>query len=181
MSDEKNQRGLLKSLMDLPFIKKLKSIKHIEIIILVIFFLILLLICFGGGIINTSSNNTIEANTSTYNLTTKEYVEDVENKLKRMLQSMKDVGNVEVMVSVSGNVQIMYLTDQTTSVSGQTTENIVLVDSKPVVLSEKLPEINGIIIISSGAKNTKVKLDIISAVQTLIDIASSKIQVFVGN
>lgn len=181
MSDEKNQKGLIKSLTDLPFIKKLKSVKHIEIIILVIFFLILLLICFGGGVISTSSASVTETNTSTYNWTTQEYVESIESKLKKMLQNMKDVGNVEVMVSVSGNVQVVYLTNQTTSMSGQTTENIVLVDSKPVVVSEKLPEINGVIVISSGAKNTKVKLDIISAVQTLIDIESSKIQVFVGN
>ncbi len=186
MSDEKKQKGLLKSLADLPFIKKLKNVKHIEIIVLVIFFLIMLLICFGSGGL-TSSTSKVESispsNSTTY-ITTKEYVNFLENKLTDTLSNMKDVGNVRVMISVNGSTEIVFATNQTTTSSGQSTETenkIVLVDSKPLIVSEKLPEINGVVIVSSGAKDTKVRLDIISAVQTLLNIEANKIQVFVGN
>lgn len=180
MNEQKQNNGVLKWLANLSFVKKLKSIKHIEVIILVIFFLVLLLICFGGGgFVSTHSNSTEQASTTSSYLSTKEYVQSVENRLKSVLKNIQNVGDVDVLLSVSGSVQTIFATEQTTT-NGKTTENIILVNSQPVVVSEKLPEINGVVIVSSGAKDTKVKLDIIMLVQTLIDIKADKIQVFVG-
>ena len=194
MSDEKKQKGLFKSLAELSFVKKLKSIKHIEVIIVSIFAIVLLLICFGGnnifGFLKSSSTNqatvTTDSTSQTY-VSTSKYVESLEKRIKSVLSQMQGTGNVEVMVSVSSSVELEFATDDTITTSGQTMEKeskIILVEidgeKKPIVISEKMPEISGIVVVSSGAKDTKVKLDIISAIQTLLKLDSSKIEVFVG-
>ena len=192
MSDEKKGKGFLKSLSELSFIKKLKSIKHIEIIIVVIFVLLLLLICFSGsdafGFLKQTSSKPDASTISSYYFNTSEYVLTMENKLKNVLSQIKNSGKVEVMISVDDSAMFTFATDDIVTTSGQTIsqeKKVILIESDgksvPIVIGEKPPNINGIVVISSGASDTKVKLDIISAVQTLIDIDLSKIQVFVGN
>lgn len=194
MSDEKKQKGLFKSLADLSFVKKLKSIKHIEVIIVSIFAIVLLLICFGGNNIfgflkSSSTNQTTDSSNSTSQtyISTSQYVESLEKRLKTVLSQIQGVGSLEVMVSVSSSVELNFATDDTITTSGQNIEKeskIIFVEidgeKKPIVISEKMPEISGIVVVSSGAKDTKVKLDIISAIQTLLKLDSSKIEVFVG-
>lgn len=150
----------------------------------------MLLICFGSGngiFTSQAKSQIVNANSTSY-ITTKDYVESLETKLKTVLSNIQNVGNVEVMVSVIGSTEIVFATDEKVTNNGQTTQTenkIIFTEqngvSKPIVISEKLPEINGIVVVSSGAKDTKIKLDIISAVQTLLNIQANKIQVFVGN
>lgn len=191
MSDDKKKKSLFSSLSELSFVKKLKSIKHIEIIIVVIFILILLLICFSGNNAFSflSNKQTTSSNSSsiTY-VSTSDYVASIESKLKNILSNVSGAGKVEVMISVDGSSEVQFATDQTITTSGQTTEketNIVFVQkngvNQPIITSEKLPKINGVVVVSSGAKNTKVKLQLMSAVQTLININCEKIQILEGN
>ena len=191
MSDDKKKKGLFSSLSELSFVKKLKNIKHIEIIIVVIFILILLLICFAGN--NTFSflskqQTTSSSSSSITYVSTSDYVSNIESKLKSILSNVNGAGNVEVMISVDGSSEIQFATDETITTNGQTTEktiSIVFVTkdgvNQPIITSEKLPKINGVVVVSSGAKNTKVKLQLMSAVQTLINIDCDKIQILEGN
>ena len=191
MSDDKKKKGLFSSLSELSFVKKLKNIKHIEIIIVVIFILILLLICFAGN--NTFSflsnkQATASSSSNIMYVSTSDYVLGIESKLKSILSNINGAGKVEVMISVDGSSEIQFATDETITTNGQTTEktiNIVFVTkdgvNQPIITSEKLPKINGVVVVSSGAKNTKVKLQLMSAVQTLINIDCDKIQILEGN
>lgn len=193
MSEDKKTQGFLKSISELSFVKKLKSIKHIEIIIVVIFVLILLLICFSGnnvfGFLSKAEKASTSSSVSTQTyFSASEYTLKMENKLKNVLSQIKDVGKVEVMISIDNDAEIVFATDEVITTSGQTIKtenNIIFIESggekKPIIINEKMPNVSGVVIVSSGAKDTKVKLDIISAVETLLDIDSSKIQVFVGN
>lgn len=191
MSDDKKKKSLFSSLSELSFVKKLKNIKHIEVIIVVIFVLILLLICFAGNNTFSFLSNQQTATSSSSNITyvsTSDYVLNIESKLKSILSNVNGAGKVEVMVSVDGSSEIQFATDEVITTSGQTTEktvNIVFVTkdgvSQPIITSEKLPKINGVVVVSSGAKNTKVKLELMSAVQTLVNIDCDKIQILEGN
>lgn len=191
MSEDKKQKGSLKSIGELSFVKKLKNIKHIEIIIVVIFILILLLICFGGSglsVFSKSAETSSNLSQSTTLVSTTEYVKTMESKLENLLSSIKGAGNVQVMISIDSSVEMKFATDETITTSGQTVEKetkLVLVEvdgtNEPVIISQKLPSINGIVVVCSGASDTKVKLDIINAIQTLLNLESSNIQVFVGN
>ena len=49
---------------------------------------------------------------------------------------------------------------------------------KPVLIAEKFPEIQGVVIVAEGAGNAAVKLEIIRAVQALLEVPNEKIEVF---
>ena len=54
--------------------------------------------------------------------------------------------------------------------------------SEPLVLYEIMPDIKGIVIVASGAGDVRVKLDILKAVQALLNVQSSQVEIFVkGN
>lgn len=192
MSDEKKQKGLFKALAELSFVKKLKSIKHIEIIILVIFILVLLLICFNGTSLFsflsfTEKSSTSSSSQSSY-VSAVTYTENLESKLKNLLSNIKNAGNVEVMISIDESSTLTFATEQVITTSGQTTKtetNIIFVEkdgvSLPVLVNEKLPEINGVVVVSTGANDVNVKLNILQAVQTILNIDANKIQIFAGN
>lgn len=161
MSEEK-KAGKLSFLDNLKIVKKIKQNKHIGLIVVVIFVLILLLLLFSDFNFNTSKMEMLE--TSTYS-TYYQYAETLENKLKNVLGKIKGVGNIEVMVSLDNN---------SINVSNSSTSS----DEQSV---EILPNVSGVVIVSSGASDINVKLNLLTATQTLLDIAQNKIQIYVGN
>ena len=161
MSEEKKS-GKLSFLDNLKIVKKIKQNKHIGLIVVVIFVLILLLLLFSDFNFNTSKMEMLE--TSTYS-TYYQYAETLENKLKNVLGKIKGLGNIEVMVSLDNN---------SINVSNSNTSS----DEQSV---EILPNISGVVIVSSGASDINVKLNLLTATQTLLDIAQNKIQIYVGN
>lgn len=161
MSEEK-KAGKISFLDNLKIVKKIKQNKHIGLIVVVIFVLILLLLLFSDFNFNTSKMEMLE--TSTYS-TYYQYAETLENKLKNVLGKIKGVGNIEVMVSLDNN---------SINVSNSNTSS----DEQSV---EILPNVSGVVIVSSGASDINVKLNLLTATQTLLDIAQNKIQIYVGN
>lgn len=175
MSEEKKTKKLA-FLDNLNFIKKIKQVKHIGLIVVIIFILILLVILFGdvgfGGY--NAGKNTV--NTSTYSSYYR-YAEILENKLKNVLGKIKGAGNIEVMVTVhydnEGDIK---------NLSSQTNQNILIGDQNDTdKTNDILPSVTGVVIVSSGAVNTVVKLNLLTATQTLLNIEQNKIQIFVGN
>lgn len=156
---EGNKTSKLSFLDNLKFVKKLKQVKHIGIIVLVIFVLILLVILFGDfGLNNKTNSQTTDVSTYT---SVYQYAEKLETKLKNVLSKIKNVGTIEVMVTV----------EEPQEPAGQA----------PNENGEVIPKVTGVVVVSSGAESTAVKLNIITAVQTLVNIEQNKIQVFVGN
>lgn len=195
MSEKKEGKNIFSGLANLPFIQKLKSVKHIGIIVAIIFLVLLLIIAFSGGI--TTSNGTVTTDNSTYSLqTSSQWIVETEEKLKSLISSIKNSGKVEVMLTLESGPEIVLASnvEQTTNTSTTADGKIetVTVTTTPIlldgddgnsilVITEKLPVVKGIVVVSSGASNVAVKLNIIEAIQTLLSVEGSKIQVFVGN
>jgi len=108
-----------------------------------------------------------------------EYVSMLENKLSSRLSELDGAGKVSVIISVKSGLKTDIATErQVSGIGGEkTTETPVLISGKPLVLGEVYPEICGVIIMAKGAGNIKVKLSLITAAQTFLDISSDKIQV----
>jgi len=140
------------------------------------------------------STNSVATNTGEYVTyqTSAEYVEKMEAKLTSLLSKVKGAGQVEVMISIkSGSgIDLAENTETKTSSSNGTdtttvsTSPIIIENGNaksPIVISEILPEISGIVVVSSGANDVNVRMYLISAVQTLLDLPQNKIQILVGN
>ena len=98
---------------------------------------------------------------------------------------VKGAGNVEVVVTLEKGFEYVYATEEETRTTANgttiTTSNIVMVNGKPVIKEEIYPVVQGIVIVASGANNVSVKMDILSIVQTVIEIENSKINIYAGN
>ena len=133
----------------------------------------------------------IEASSATTYTTSLDYVDRIEEKLEVLLSNIKGAGKTEVMISIDSSPQLVIaenVEEKSVTTSSGTTVTVVtspiLVtekgESNPLVLQETLPEIKGVLIVSQGAKDIQVKLNIISAVTTLLGIDCNSVQVFAG-
>jgi stage III sporulation protein AG len=111
--------------------------------------------------------------------------------LNKVISNIKGAGTINVMISIDSSPELSIAettegkttTTSTGSVTTTTTEPIIVKvngEESPLVLKETLPEIKGVIVVSSGASDVKIKLDIITAVTTALGIDSNKVEVFVG-
>ena len=153
--------------------EKFKENKKIFFVVTLIFLaLIFCLLLFNKS---TKTNNETDINSSNY-----EYANYLENKLEQSLKNIENVGNVSVTITFDGGVEYIYAQEEETKMTSTgniTSSSLVLVSGKPILVKEVYPKIKGIVIIASGAKNIKVKMDILQAVQTVLDVSNEKITI----
>lgn len=127
------------------------------------------------------------------------YEIQMEKRLKAILRQIHGVGEVEVMVTTTYGKEIV-LAEDTTSHSSSTTEkdteggtrqvsnfddqakvvmknNQTSSGNEPIVVKEKQPEIQGVLIIAQGAGNSRVKESITEAARTLLGIPAHRVTV----
>lgn len=169
---------------------KLFSGKNLKIIVLVIICIIGIILFLKMTSIKSTSSKSTTVSSSSYK-TTLEYSEILENKLENLLSQIKGAGNVKVMISLEGSPELVYAMDSNEKVSnnqnGSTTTSAsspILIENKgsssPLILTEKLPKVKGVIVVSTGASDISIKLDILNSVSTLLDISIDKINVLKG-
>ena len=167
-------------------LKKIGGLKTL-IIIFILLVVAILLYDYSWG---SETSNVDESQDIGYT-TSLQYIEEIENKLMEVIGGIRNAGKVRVMISINSSPELKVAEtkeEKTVTTSSGTTmvvtsePIIVEVDGKetPLILKETLPTINGVIVVSSGANDVKVKLDIVTAVSTVLGISPNKIEVFVG-
>lgn len=132
---------------------KLKNVKHIEIYIAIIFVVIMLLIYFSTNNAGTKSGT---SQNKTNELTITAYVEDMESNLEEILSNIGGVTNVNVMITLDMN----------------TAE---ITDSK--INLNSFPGIKGILVTANGLSNASLKLKVLKAIETVIDVTNGNIEI----
>lgn len=169
--------------------QKIKKIKHIEIYFVVFLIALASFIYFssinGLSLKGKSSSSTKNDKVNIEFSSSAEYTAYIENKLESVLTNVKNVGNVEVMASLEKGFEYIYVTEEKVSTTSNgtsiTSVEVVMVDGKPVLKEEIYPIFKGIVVVASGASDMTVKMNILSLIQTVIDIDNSKINILVGN
>lgn len=172
-------------------ITKLLTIKNLKLLILAIVLLIVIIVFWSASSKTTSS--TIVTSSKSYGYTsTLEYCAELERKLQEVLSNVKGAGQVKVMITVDGSPELVYAKEEDAKVSsnsaGTTTSSssaspIIVTtggESNALILTENLPEVKGVIVVSSGAKDVSIKMDILNAVSTLLNIDMDKVSVLQG-
>ena len=142
------------------WIDKLRNIKHIEIYITIIFAIILILIFFSSTGNKQSVSSNKSSSTKVTQTTITSYVDDMESKLEEILSQVQGAGNVKVMLTLD-------MAEATVK------DNIIQ--------SQSFPGVKGIVIVASGVDNTMVRMNILKAVQAVIDISSGRIEILSSN
>ena len=156
------------------FFQKLKGIKNIELVIALVLSAVALLIFFDGF-----GQNTSKQQNSSYSFA--EYVNNLENKIKSVISKIDGAGDCDVAISFVGGIEQEYVFSNESTTNGDTINkksSLILVSGKPVVLREKMPEIQGVVIVSEGANKASVRLEITKAVQALLKVPNGNIEVF---
>ena len=85
------------------------------------------------------------------------------------------------MLTIEKGFEYVYLTEEETRTTSNGTQitstNVVLIDGKPVIVQEVYPTVKGMLVLVKGANDVSTRLNIISAIQTVIDIDASKINI----
>lgn len=122
----------------------------------------------------------------------------IEGRLKRILETIKGSGEVEVMVTfdmgseiipASNRIEIKDISEEEDASGGirtvqseNLTENIVISNdnngSKPLVLKEIEPQIRGVIVVAEGADDITVKMQLYDAVKTVLQISGDRVQIY---
>jgi stage III sporulation protein AG len=124
--------------------------------------------------------------------TASDYVSELERDLSSILSKIQDAGRVSVMITLKSGSEIIPAKDESISdkvtnekdtsggtriINEKTTDDKVVFtaaqggNSKPLIIKEINPEIQGVIVVAEGAKDSRVKLKISQAVQTVLDLS----------
>lgn len=168
----------------------LKKFGNLKALILIFVLLVVAVILYNYSGAKTTSNK--EPSSEIGYTTSLDYINQIEDKLITIIGGIKGAGKVNVMISIDSSPELLVaenIEEKTvTTSSGTTTTKVtepIIVknngEDSPLILKETLPSINGVIVVSSGANDTKVRLDIINAVSMALGINLNKIEVFVGS
>ncbi len=173
----------------LEYMAKLKKIKHIEKYLAALLAVVAAIVCFAflspskekSNQSQNPTNDIVRENISS----SSEYASYLENKLESVITSIKGVGSAKVVVTLEKGFEYVYMTEEETKTSSNgtqiTTVSVVLVDGQPVVKEEIYPIVKGIVVVASGADDVKVRMNILSIIQTIVNVDNSQINIMSGN
>lgn len=139
------------------WLEKLKNVKHIEFIIMGIFLVVLLLIYFSTP---KSKSYSSSSSNEESQLTITKYVDKLETDLENTISQIKGVGNVSVLITLD-----------------MSNANI----EDDVIKTSTFPQIKGIVVVASGVDNTSVKMNVLRAVEAVVDISTGSVEILSSN
>ncbi len=176
---------------DFSKIKKLTDTKKGKIAVVSVLVLLAVFVYF---LPQNSSKSKIESISNTTEEKTNE------KKLEEVLSSIKGAGEVKVMITyfssdetvTAMNSQKQTSTTTETTESGTRTSQTTVENSTPMtvgsggsesafVLKNNEPEIKGVIVVAQGAQNLSVRLELEKAVETVLQILPSQVEIFTMN
>lgn len=191
-----DRKDVLKSVADR--IKNIKNAELVAIILIIAVFLIVYPSLFGVG--NEPMQDEREAEMQTSGaIDDLSFEEREEERLERKLSVIEGAGMVEVLITyrtsretvvAKHTVESSTDTEETDAEGGmrnvlQQSKEIqpVIIDGRegrePMILKELTPEIKGVIVIAEGARDVRVKMELLRAVRTALGVNANQVEVFV--
>lgn len=170
---------------------KIFSIKGMKVL-LPVFVLVVCALFIMKSLPSSQSKTSSKTDSGSISYTSSlEYISILEEKLTKVLSEINGAGKTSVMISIDSspiltiakNEEIKTVSSSGGSTTTTTYEPIYSTingKSNPLIIGETLPNIKGVIVVSSGARDIRVKLDIINAVRTALNVSSDIIDVFIG-
>lgn len=150
-----------------------------------------------SSLLPKASGNKASSSEQCTNISSEEYVKQLEEKVQTLVEKISGVGSSNVMITLENGVENVYAnsekksTDNTTDNSSSgtskatdknnTEQNVVVVDGKDgkqaLVVTQKEPTVKGVVVVCDGGDNLTVVQDVIDAVTTALRITSNRVTV----
>lgn len=164
--------------------EKIKSSRKAQLG-LAIMVVAIVIVCYFAFLTPSSNEYDDSGGTTTSSSTADNYARSLENQLEDILSHVKGAGSVKVMVTLGSGYEYIYATEETVKQSANgattTTTEVVMVDGQPVIIKEIFPTIQGVLVSASGASDVSVKLNLVAAIQTVVDVPNSDITILTSN
>lgn len=146
----------------------------------------IILILASNIIFSGSTKQTPKKETNEVMGSANEYKKDLEKTIKEGLSTVKGVGKVNVVITLSGETskEIAYNETTTKSTGAATEQSTVTKDailikdgntSSPYTVEGSYPEVTGIMVVAQGANDPTIEYYITQSVKTLLNLPSHKI------
>jgi stage III sporulation protein AG len=166
------------------FLEFSKNKKNIVLLVCAVLALLLLVVS------EFTNNESVEKNekTSGY-VSSAAYIEEQEEKLKELLETIDGAGQVEVMITLESCYENVYLKDKnlkTESGNGdfkeESDETYIMAKTSSntqegVIIKVYEPVVKGVAVVATGGDSEKVKMAIIETVSAVFNIDSTNISV----
>ncbi len=135
---------------------------------------------------STSNNKNIIENGSDNNLGNNEQIKsNLESKLENILSQISGISEVSVVLTYSQDSKqnVVYNTKEETKDGSTSTEKSVAYNENgstksAIIESVELPKVEGAIVVAKGASSVEIRSKIASAISSVTNIATYKVQVF---
>lgn len=108
------------------------------------------------------------------------YEKELENRLKVLLESIKDAGKVQVMITVESGDEKIYATESNTDNENEERKYVLLdVDGTDSGLLLKIaqPKVRGVAVVCQGADLPSVREEITGAVTSVLGISTNRVNI----
>ena len=157
--------------------KKLRTILYAVLIILALAIFLTSGLFGGGKNTKKSSGRTEEEQMGEFSNT--EEARMLEARLEDILSQMQNAGQVRVMVTFdNAQEKVIAADEQKSSGSSGTSEASGSGGESPIILTERMPKIRGVIVIAEGAADLSVRFSLAAAVSTVLGIDENSVEVF---
>lgn len=105
----------------------------------------------------------------------------IEEKMEEVLSKMEGVGDVSVVINYASTSELVpavsteMISDEENKVSQS--EEVVSVSGDALIIKENLPEIRGVIVVAEGAQDIGVRMNLLSAVTTLLGVTVDCVEI----
>ncbi|MCD8141854.1 MAG: hypothetical protein LUD83_01025 [Clostridiales bacterium] len=105
----------------------------------------------------------------------------LEERLAAVIGQIEDVGEVEVLVTLSASSRQVLATDETVGESSTKTETVLTKDGSTqqstVTVQTIYPTFQGVLVVCDGGNDAAVKLQVLSAVKALTGLSAEQISI----
>lgn len=168
-----------------------KSIGKDKLVLIAIAGIVLIVCSYVDLSKSDSSKKERVAETAENTMTKEDYVTDLEEKLKELLENVNGAGKCQVMITLKTSNEKILQSDVDTKSKSETGDKMVneadrssktLIlkgedDEQPYVIKEIMPEMEGVVVVAKGAGDTEVNLNMIKIIQALFDVEAHKISI----
>lgn len=170
------------------FISNLKKGRNIKIVVIMglagIFLIMFSELFWSGEEKQKEKNIEVESISGNY----ENYVHDIENQLKRILEKIDGVGKTEVMVTVVGTEEYIYAEEEKIKKgendSSEEKQYVIIGsngDKQALLKKIVSPEISGVVIICEGGDSNIIKERVYNTISAVLNIPSQRIYVTKSN
>ncbi|PWL99350.1 MAG: hypothetical protein DBY04_01760 [Clostridiales bacterium] len=113
------------------------------------------------------------------NLSTLEYIETLENKIKTITEQITGSDHVKVIVSIASGPEYIYVSNEELDENYSAKEYITVRtengSDELILLKEIYPEIEGVSVACPGGDNPELQAKLIEVISTALDVSSNRI------